>query len=72
MADLALAFTFLLIVQLTFQAALKPKKNARKLKHAPQNIKRNYRSIYDFTQILHALESALKVESVDRLLSDKD
>ena len=71
MAVLALAATIVPLVQLSFQAALKLKNIARKLRHAPQNLRRNYRSTDGF-YMLHALKSALKVESVDLLHSDKD
>ena len=54
MAVLALAATIVPLVQLSFQAALKLKNIARKLRHAPQNLRRNYRSTDGF-YMLHAL-----------------
>ena len=64
MAELGVAAAILQIVQLTAQVALKTN-IASKLKNAPQIIGRNLGSVRDFIYMLHALESALKVESVD-------
>ena len=66
MAELGVAAAILQIAQLTGQVALKTNSLAHKLRHAPRTIKSNLRFVNDFTFMLHALESAFKVDSVDR------
>ena len=66
MAELGVAAAILQIAQLTVQVAFKTNSIASKLKHAPRVINNNLRSVHDFIYMLQALESALKVDSVEQ------